>query len=56
MQVFPQLKKKIANTVGLSLHEKRYYTIETAEKSLHASLKNLNTDYLDIFFLHEPTI
>lgn len=38
------------------LYQPRKYDVETAKKSLHDSLKALGTDYLDIFFLHEPSL
>ena len=36
-------------------HERISLTPETMMASLHQSLKALRTDYLDVFFIHEPT-
>lgn len=38
------------------LYQPRKYDVETARASLHTSLRELGTDYLDIYFLHEPSL
>jgi aryl-alcohol dehydrogenase-like predicted oxidoreductase len=37
-------------------YSKRDFSIGELEKSLDASLKRLQTDYIDTFFLHEPLV
>jgi aryl-alcohol dehydrogenase-like predicted oxidoreductase len=34
--------------------QKRDFSVSEMENSLHASLKRLNTDYIDTLFIHEP--
>lgn len=41
---------------GLISWPKRSFSADEFQKSLLASLKALKTDYIDIFFLHEPTL
>lgn len=38
------------------ISRKKSYTLEAAEKSLTSSLNALQTDWIDIFFVHEPLI
>jgi aryl-alcohol dehydrogenase-like predicted oxidoreductase len=42
--------------LGLIQYPKRSYTRATLQQSLHASLRALKTDYIDIYFLHEPLL
>ncbi len=42
------------NKLGISRYPKRSYTPQTLRKSLHASLRTLQTDYIDIYCIHEP--
>ncbi|MBI5657691.1 MAG: aldo/keto reductase, partial [Geobacter sp.] len=51
----PTLRRLARRKAG-ALYQPRKYDVETAKKSLHDSLKALGTDYLDIFFLHEPSL
>jgi aryl-alcohol dehydrogenase-like predicted oxidoreductase len=39
---------------GLLAYPRRSYTAATLTKSLHASLKALKTDHIDIYMVHEP--
>jgi aryl-alcohol dehydrogenase-like predicted oxidoreductase len=48
--------RSILNKLGVSRYPKRSYTHETLQKSLHASLRALRTDYIDIYCLHEPQL
>lgn len=48
--------KKLARRKSGAMYQPRKYDVETAKKSLHTSLRELGTDYLDIYFLHEPTL
>ena len=53
-------KVKIATKVGLLPHSGFYmpwnFSIEHVEKKLNLSLKNLKTNYIDIYQLHSPEI
>ena len=46
--------RSLINKVGLVPYPLRSYTAETMRKSLRASLRALNTDYIDIYAIHEP--
>ena len=48
--------RALLRRLGLINWPKRSFSVNTFEKSLSASLKALKTDYIDIFFLHEPTL
>lgn len=50
---FPRLKRRVSQRAD-RLYEARRYTVEGAEASLMKSLRELRTDYVDLFFLHEP--
>ena len=50
---FPRLKRRVSQRAD-QLYEARHYTAQGAEVSLMKSLRELGTDYVDMFFLHEP--
>jgi D-threo-aldose 1-dehydrogenase len=45
--------RSLAKRQGESLHE-RSYDVPTARASLQRSLRELETDYVDLFFIHDP--
>ena len=51
----PRLRR-LARRKSKDMYLPRKYDVETARKSLQASLRQLGTDHLDILFLHEPSI
>ncbi len=55
LAAFPAIKKKVAKKAG-KLYQEKTYTVENGRKSLSASLAQLGTDYVDLLFLHEPTL
>jgi len=48
--------RSVLRRLRLLKRPKRSFSIATFQSSLSASLKALRTDYIDIFFLHEPTL
>jgi aryl-alcohol dehydrogenase-like predicted oxidoreductase len=51
--IFRELLKKV-NRKNIIISTKSYaWTEETAEKSIEKALKEMDTDYIDIFMLHE---
>ena len=46
--------RSVLNKMGILRYPKRSYTQETLRKSLHASLRALKTNYIDIYCIHEP--
>ncbi|WP_328352151.1 aldo/keto reductase [Mycobacterium sp. NBC_00419] len=46
--------RSLLNKLRLVPYPRRSYTPEVMRKALHASLRALNTDYIDIYHLHEP--
>jgi len=48
--------RSVLNKLGIRRYPRRSYTRETLRKSLHASLRALRTDYIDIYCLHEPEL
>lgn len=48
--------RKIIKRKSSGLIQNKSFDGHTARESLIKSLRELNTDYVDIFFLHEPTI
>lgn len=52
---FPGLKRRATQRAD-QLYAARHYTAQGAEASLMKSLRELGTDYVDMFFLHEPCL
>ena len=50
---FPKLKTAAAET-HQPLYRPKRFTADSLRRSLHASLRTLRTDYVDVLFLHEP--
>jgi aryl-alcohol dehydrogenase-like predicted oxidoreductase len=48
--------RSVLNKLGIRRYPQRSYTRKTLRSSLHASLRALKTDYLDIYCLHEPEL
>ena len=48
--------RSVLRRLGLIQWPKRSFSTVTFQNSLSASLKALRTDYIDILFLHEPTL
>ena len=46
--------RSLLNKLHLVPYPRRSYTPETMRKSLHASLRALKTDCIDLYFIHEP--
>jgi aryl-alcohol dehydrogenase-like predicted oxidoreductase len=46
--------RTLLHKVGVVPYPRRSYTPDTMRKALHASLRALGTDYVDIYELHEP--
>lgn len=51
----PPLRRYLRKKSG-SLNVSGCYDVDTARRSLEASLRALKTGYIDIFFLHEPVL
>lgn len=51
--LFPQLKARLKKKSGQLLAERRY-DVAFAQQCLHQSLTELDTDYIDIYLVHEP--
>jgi aryl-alcohol dehydrogenase-like predicted oxidoreductase len=47
--------RSLLNKIGVVPYPRRSYSAATMRKSLHASLRALATDYIDIYQVHEPT-
>jgi hypothetical protein len=54
MARYPSLRKYVKRHAG-ALHQPRRYDAQTARSSLETSLRELRTDYVDVFFVHDPT-
>jgi D-threo-aldose 1-dehydrogenase len=52
---FPAIRR-LARGRTAGLYQPRRYDAEKARSSLEQSLRELRTDYLDLFLLHEPTV
>lgn len=50
---FPALRRAVKRRDGV-FHQPRRYDVATARASLERSLTELGTDYVDIFFVHDP--
>lgn len=50
---FPQLRTRLKRKSGQLLAERRF-DVAFAQQCLHRSLSELNTDYIDIYLIHEP--
>ena len=48
--------RSVLRRLGVRVGPRRSWTVATLERSLAASLAALRSDYVDILFLHEPTI
>jgi D-threo-aldose 1-dehydrogenase len=55
VKVMPALKKTLKKK-SPNLYQKRRYDVDMARTSLEKSLNELQTDYVDIFLLHEPDL
>lgn len=55
IEVFPALRMLARRSSG-GMIAPRNYEPKTAQISLETSLRELGTDYIDLFMLHEPTI
>lgn len=53
---FPKLKSEARSAASTRPTPANLFSVSEATKSLHASLKELNTDYIDIFLLHECSL
>jgi D-threo-aldose 1-dehydrogenase len=53
--LFPALRRIARRSTG-ALIQPRLYNAAKAHSSLETSLRELRTDYIDIFLLHEPTL
>lgn len=53
--LFPALRKVARRGAGTLLQPRRYDSAK-AQSSLETSLRELGTDYVDLFLLHEPTL
>jgi len=52
---FPALRR-LARRSTAGLYQPRRYDAESARESLETSLRELGTDYVDLFLLHEPSL
>ncbi|MEI8208227.1 MAG: aldo/keto reductase [Methylococcales bacterium] len=52
-KIYPQIKSRLKNKSGQLLAE-RNFDVNYARQCLDLSLSELNTDYIDIYLLHEP--
>jgi len=50
---YPALRRLVKQREG-TLHEPRRYDVAAARESLERSLRELGTDYVDVFFVHAP--
>jgi D-threo-aldose 1-dehydrogenase len=50
---YPRLRSHVKRRSG-ALHQPHRYDVATARRSLETSLRELQTDYVDILFLHGP--
>lgn len=55
IRYFPKLRK-LARNRSASLYVPKDFSAASARRSLEASLRALNTDYVDMFLLHEPVL
>jgi D-threo-aldose 1-dehydrogenase len=52
---FPALRSRVKRRQD-ALHGSRHYDAEAARTSLETSLRSLGTDYVDVFFVHDPGV
>lgn len=55
LAAFPSLRKFVRRSGG-ALVQPKDFSASKAKASLETSLRELGTDYIDIFFLHEPVL
>ncbi|MGB8337420.1 MAG: aldo/keto reductase [Burkholderiales bacterium] len=56
VKTLPKLKAEVRSAVNNSPQESRRFSVAEAARSLDASLKEMNTDYIDLFLLHECSL
>ena len=56
IKLLPNLKAEVRSTVSARPQGSNRFSVTVAAKSLDASLKEMNTDYIDILLLHECSL